>query len=73
VLSLQRLSWDVVQEVADATYDVRSIDAGDLGSATGAALMTDGIELVHAGGSRAHILFLQAPAASGAAARQPRH
>ena len=66
-------AWEVVQEVADATYDVRSIDAGDLGSATGAALMTDGIELVHAGGSRAHILILQAPAASGAAARQPRH
>jgi alpha-galactosidase len=61
------------QLVAGATYQVRSIDAGDLGSATGAALMTDGIELVHAGGSRAHILILQAPPASGASARQPRH
>ena len=46
--------------VADATYDVTSIDIGALGSARGDALMQDGIEIVHDGGSRAHILLLKA-------------
>jgi alpha-galactosidase len=44
----------------DATYDVRSLDAGPIGASRGDALMTDGIELIHAGGSRAHILVLTA-------------
>jgi alpha-galactosidase len=44
----------------DATYDVRSLDAGPLGASRGDALMTDGIELIHSGGSRAHILVLTA-------------
>jgi alpha-galactosidase len=44
----------------DATYDVRSLDAGPLGASRGDALMTDGIELIHSGGSRAHLLILTA-------------
>jgi hypothetical protein len=46
--------------LADATYDVRSLDAGALGASRGDALMTDGIELIHGGGSRAHVLVLTA-------------
>jgi alpha-galactosidase len=46
--------------VADATYDVISLDAGPLGAARGEALMRDGIELVHTGGSRAHVVVLRA-------------
>jgi hypothetical protein len=46
--------------VAGMTYDVHSADAGDLGSATGDALMQGGIELVHRDGSRAHVLALRA-------------
>jgi hypothetical protein len=46
--------------IADATYDVSSIDVGSLGSARGDALMQDGIEILHDGGSRAHILLLRA-------------
>jgi alpha-galactosidase len=46
--------------LADATYDVRSLDVGPIGSARGDLLMEDGIELVHSGGSRAHVLVLTA-------------
>jgi alpha-galactosidase len=46
--------------LADATYDVRSLDAGPLGASRGDALMVDGIELIHSGGSRAHLLVLTA-------------
>jgi alpha-galactosidase len=46
--------------IPDATYDVESVDAGSIGAARGEALMRDGIELVHAGGSRAHVLVLKA-------------
>ena len=46
--------------VADATYDVRSLDLGPIGSSRGDLLMQDGIELVHSLGSRAHILILRA-------------
>jgi alpha-galactosidase len=46
--------------LADATYDVRSLDVGPLGSSRGDLLMEDGIELIHNGGSRAHILVLTA-------------
>ena len=42
----------------DATYDVQSVDAGQLGSATGTALMTDGVELVDAPASAAHVLIV---------------
>ena len=44
----------------DAVYDVSSVDLGPIGSARGDLLMQDGIEMVHAGGSRAHILVLVA-------------
>ena len=44
----------------DATYDVRSVDVGPIGSARGDLLMEDGIELIHSGGSRAHVLVLTA-------------
>lgn len=43
-----------------ATYDVQSLDAASIGSATGDSLMEDGIEIVHAGTSRAHVLILSA-------------
>ena len=47
--------------IADATYDVTSLDAGPLGSIRGDVLMQDGVELVHAAGSsRAHLLLLKA-------------
>ena len=46
--------------LADATYDVFSLDTGPLGAATGSRLMQDGVEFVHAGGSRAHVLMLKA-------------
>jgi alpha-galactosidase len=56
--------------VPDATYRVRSVDMGDMGSATGADLMADGFELDHIYGmSRAHIVVLQA---DGAAAKTKR-
>jgi hypothetical protein len=45
--------------IADATYEVVSLDTGPIGAAPGEALMRDGIELVHAGGSRAHVLVLR--------------
>ena len=44
--------------LADAVYDISSLDVGPLGSARGDVLMQDGIEMVHAGGSRAHVLML---------------
>jgi alpha-galactosidase len=46
--------------IAAATYDVRSLDVGPLGAASGDLLMKDGLELVHAGGSRAHVIQLMA-------------
>ena len=35
--------------IADATYDVASLDVGPIGAARGDALMQDGIELIHSG------------------------
>ena len=46
--------------IADATYSVLSLDVGSLGEASGATLMQDGIELLHSGGSQAHVLILTA-------------
>jgi alpha-galactosidase len=43
---------------ADATYDVRSLDVGPLGSSSAVMLMQDGIGIVHSGTSRAHVLIL---------------
>jgi hypothetical protein len=42
-----------------STYQVRSVDAGDLGTATGAELMTDGILVLESPNSAAHILVLR--------------
>ena len=46
--------------IADATYDVESLDAGPIGAVRGDALMQDGLEIVHSGTSRAHVLILTA-------------
>ena len=46
--------------VGEATYDVRSLDVGVLGAVNGDLLMKDGIELIHTGGSRAHVILLTA-------------
>ena len=47
--------------LADAIYDVRSLDVGPIGASRGDALMQDGVELIHNGGdSRAHVLILKA-------------
>jgi alpha-galactosidase len=42
------------------TYDVRSVDIGPLGSATGAELMTNGIDVTQSPSSAAHILIVTA-------------
>jgi hypothetical protein len=44
----------------DTTYDATSLDVGPLGTTRGDVLMQDGIEVVHAGGSRAHVIILTA-------------
>jgi alpha-galactosidase len=44
----------------DATYAVRSLDVGDLGTSQGDALMSDGIEIVQGRGTQAHVLILRA-------------
>jgi hypothetical protein len=45
----------------DSVYEIRSLDVGPIGEARGAAIMQDGIELIHSGaGSRAHVLILRA-------------
>jgi alpha-galactosidase len=42
-----------------ASYSVRSVDTGDLGTATGAELMTDGITVAQSPKSAAHIIIIQ--------------
>jgi alpha-galactosidase len=42
----------------ETTYQVQSVDTGVLGTATGAALMTDGIDLLESPNSAAHILII---------------
>jgi alpha-galactosidase len=43
---------------ADAHYEVRSVDRGLLGTATGASLMSDGVEILASPESAAHMLTL---------------
>jgi alpha-galactosidase len=43
---------------ADLTYEVQSVDTGVLGSASGADLMTGGIEIVQSPNSSAHVLII---------------
>ncbi|HZP47066.1 MAG TPA: glycoside hydrolase family 36 protein [Vicinamibacterales bacterium] len=45
--------------IADATYDVQSVDTGSLGTATGAAIMADGIRLIQSPNTAAHVLLLR--------------
>jgi glycosyl hydrolase family 36 len=42
----------------DAIYDVRSVDVGRIGSASGADLMENGIEVVKTPKSAAHVLVI---------------
>jgi len=42
-----------------AIYDVQSVDSGILGSATGKALMSDGIDVLQSPNSAAHILIIR--------------
>ena len=42
------------------TYQVQSVDTGVLGTATGADLMTDGIEVRQSPNTAAHILIITA-------------
>jgi len=44
----------------DTAYDVQSVDTGLLGTATGEALMTDGIDILQSPNSAAHILIVTA-------------
>lgn len=43
---------------AHTTYEVRSVDTGSLGTATGVELMTDGVDLLRQPASAAHILVI---------------
>ncbi len=45
---------------AATMYQVQSVDSGILGTATGAALMTDGIDITQSPASAAHILIITA-------------
>jgi alpha-galactosidase len=45
--------------IADANYEVQSVDTGSLGTATGAALMTGGIQLIQSPNTAAHVLLLR--------------
>ena len=44
----------------DVSYDVHSVDTGALGTATGAELMADGIDVVQSPRSAAHLLIITA-------------
>jgi hypothetical protein len=44
---------------AAASYNVRSIDAGDLGNLRGSTLMEDGVEVVQGSGTQAHVLVVR--------------
>jgi alpha-galactosidase len=46
--------------LADTLYQVQSVDTGILGTATGASLMTDGIDVSQSPSSAAHILIITA-------------
>jgi hypothetical protein len=57
--------------VPDATYAVRSIDIGPLGTARGDALMQDGLELTGNGVSRSHVLVLRVIEVAPEPGREP--
>jgi alpha-galactosidase len=65
---LSAFQWDasvdqmIVRPVGlrpSSTYEIQSVDIGDLGTATGADLMADGIMLLESPESAAHILVLR--------------
>jgi hypothetical protein len=43
----------------NATYSVRSVDAGDLGTIRGSALMADGVDVVQGSATQAHLLVIR--------------
>jgi alpha-galactosidase len=45
---------------SETTYQVQSVDTGMLGTATGAALMTSGIDIIQSPNTAAHILIITA-------------
>jgi hypothetical protein len=65
---LSAFQWDasvdqmIVRPVGlrpSSTYEIQSVDIGDLGTATGGELMADGIMLLESPESAAHILVLK--------------
>ena len=46
--------------LAETVYEVRSVDYGEMGQASGADLMKTGIEVVQAEDSRAHVIMIAA-------------
>ncbi len=67
-VALSAFQWDsAVREITvkpvglrrRSTYQVRSVDTGIIGVATGAELMTDGILIIQSPNSAAHILILE--------------
>jgi hypothetical protein len=53
-----------------ATYDVQSVESGLLGTATGADLMANGIDLLQSPASAAHVLVITAQNATATLARK---
>lgn len=69
-----RVRFAPVGLVAEATYEVYSVDAGVMGAVSGASLMADGIEILASPNTGAHVLVLrQVPADDGWAAEAARH
>ena len=58
--SVQTLNVKPTGLAPDTMYEVRSVDAGVLGTAIGSDLMINGIDLIQSPASAAHILFLTA-------------
>jgi alpha-galactosidase len=54
----------------ETTYGVRSVESGLLGTATGADLMANGIDLLQSPMSAAHVLVITAQAATATSARK---
>ena len=57
---VQKINVKPSDLVATTTYQVQSVDTGILGTATGASLMTDGIDIVQSPITAAHILIITA-------------
>src|SRR6266851_1392240 len=57
---VQKINVKPTGLASETTYEVRSVDTGLLGTATGSDLMARGIDLVQSPNTAAHILFLKA-------------